>query len=58
MHIVRPDGSLYAGYAALRQISRELPLFFCAQLCRANVGSLLLALSSNMYYRSREPISY
>ena len=28
MHIVRPDGSLYAGYAALRQISRELPLFF------------------------------
>ncbi len=28
MHVVRPDGKMYAGYAALRQISRELPLFF------------------------------
>jgi predicted DCC family thiol-disulfide oxidoreductase YuxK len=28
MHVIRPDGRLYAGYAALRQISRELPLLF------------------------------
>ena len=28
MHIVRPDGKIYAGYEAIRQISRELPLFF------------------------------
>jgi predicted DCC family thiol-disulfide oxidoreductase YuxK len=27
MHVFRPDGELYAGYAAIRQISRELPLF-------------------------------
>ena len=30
MHIVRPDGKVYAGYEAVRQIIRELPLLFWA----------------------------
>jgi predicted DCC family thiol-disulfide oxidoreductase YuxK len=28
MHVVRPDGQVYRGYEGIRQIIRELPLFF------------------------------
>jgi len=28
MHIVRPDGNVYAGYPGVRQIIRQLPLVF------------------------------